>query len=124
MAELGFERAAELRERQPVHVQRLEDDRRAVLELGEHPLDLGGARERRRPPGDIRRVGRDVELRAGLREPEARIAQTAGREKPLDVSDREEVAEAPLLGPRDDERLLLPVAVEELLGGDRVERSR
>jgi hypothetical protein len=104
-------------------VQALENDRGAVLELGQHSLDVRRARERRRPPREIRRVRRDVELRAGLGEAKPRKAERAGREKPLDVGDGEEVVEATLLGPGDDERLLLPVAVEELLDGDRMERS-
>jgi hypothetical protein len=43
VAELGLQRPAELRERLPVQVQALEDNRRAVLELGEDPLDIDGA---------------------------------------------------------------------------------
>jgi hypothetical protein len=74
MAELGFQRPAELRERLPVQVQALEDDRRAVLELGEDTLDICGAREGLRPPGEVLRVVGDGELCAGLREPEAREA--------------------------------------------------
>jgi hypothetical protein len=104
-------------------VQALEDDRGAVLELREDALDLGRAGERRRPPREVGRVGRDVELRARLGEPEAGVAEPSGREKPLDVRDGQEVIEAALLGPGDDERLLLPVAACELLGGDRVERT-
>jgi hypothetical protein len=75
MAELGLERPAELRERLPVQVQALEDDRRTILELGEDPLDIRGAREGLRPPGEVLRVVGDVELRARLREPEAREAK-------------------------------------------------
>jgi hypothetical protein len=77
MAELGLERPAELREWLPVQVQALEDDRRTILELGEDPLDIRGAREGLRPPGEVLRVVGDVELRAGLREPEAREAKSA-----------------------------------------------
>jgi len=51
MAELRLELPAELRERLPVQVQALEDDRRTILELGEDPLDIRGAREGLRPPG-------------------------------------------------------------------------
>lgn len=77
VAELGLERPAELGERLPVQVQALEDDRRAALELGEDPLDVCGAREGLRPPGEVLRVVGDLELRSGLREPEAREAQPA-----------------------------------------------
>jgi hypothetical protein len=67
VAELDLERAAELGERLPVQVQALEDDRRAVLELGQDALDVRRAREGLRPPGKILRVLGDVELRTGLR---------------------------------------------------------
>jgi hypothetical protein len=76
-AELCLQRPAELRERLPVQVQALEDDRRAVLELGEDSLDIRGAREGLRPPGEVLRVVGDVELRAGLCQPEAREAKPA-----------------------------------------------
>jgi hypothetical protein len=104
-------------------VQALQDDGGAILELREHALHVRRAGEGRRSPGDVRRVGRDIEPRARLGETEAGVPEPAGGEKPLDVRDGQEVVEATLLGPRDDERLLLPVAVEELLGGDGVERT-
>jgi hypothetical protein len=123
MPELPFQGPAELREGEPVQVQALEDDRRAVLELREDALHLGRGRERRRAPGEVGRVARDLEFGVCLGETEARVPKPAGCEKPLDVRDRQEVVEATLLGPRDYERLLFPVAVEELLGGDRIERA-
>jgi len=104
-------------------VQALEDDRRSVLELGEDALHVCRPGEGRGPPREILRVRRDLELRSGLREPEAGKAQPARREKPLDVSGGEEVVETALLGPWDDERLLLPVLREEVLARDRVESS-
>jgi hypothetical protein len=123
VAELALERAAELRERRPAQVQSLEDDRRPVLELREDALDLGRAGERFRPPRDILRVRGDLELGARLGETEARVAKPAGREQPLDILDGEEVVEEAPLGSWDDERLPLPIAVEELLGGNRIEGS-
>jgi hypothetical protein len=80
VAELGLERAAELGQRPPVQVQALEDDRRAVLELGEDALDVGGPAEGLRAPREILRVVGDLELRAGLGQPEAREAKPPGRE--------------------------------------------
>jgi hypothetical protein len=52
------------------------------------------------------------------------MAKPARAEKPLDVGDREEVVEPLRFVPRDDERLLLPVLAEKLLGRDRVDRAR
>jgi hypothetical protein len=77
MAERGLQRPAELCERPPVQVQALEDDRRAVLELREDALDVCGAGEGLRAPREVFRVVGDVELRAGLREPEGRKAEPA-----------------------------------------------
>jgi hypothetical protein len=104
-------------------MQPLKDDRRAVLELGEDTLDIGSARKGLRAPREVGRVGGDIELRAGLGEAEAGKAEAAGAEEPLDVRDGQEVVEATFLRARDDERSLLPVALEELLDGDRFERA-
>ena len=115
VAELGLQRAAELSERRPVVVQRLEDDRRALGERRGDAVGVGRSGELGRPPGNVRRILRERDLRAGLDQAEAREAQAAGADQPLDVSGREQVVEATLLPPRDDERLLLPVPVEELV---------
>ena len=45
MAELALELAAELGERRMLELERLEDDRRAALELRRDPLDLGALPE-------------------------------------------------------------------------------
>jgi len=123
MAELSFEGSAELREREPVQVQTLEDDRRAILELRKDALNLGRPRERGRAPGKVRGVGGDLEPGSCLGEAEAGVPEPAGGKKPLDLGDRQEIVETTLLRPRDDERLLFPVSVEEFLGGDRIKRA-
>jgi hypothetical protein len=124
MPELPLEPAAELRERGPGEVQPLEDERRPRLELREDAADVRGPAERRRPPGDALRVGVDVEFRAGLDEAKRGVAKAARAEKPLDVGGGEEVVETAFLGAGDDERLLLPVLGEEVLGRDRLDRAR
>jgi hypothetical protein len=101
----------------------LEDDRRAGFELLEHAPDVGGAGERRRPPGKVDGVVVDLELGAFLDEPESREADAARADEPLDVGEGQEVVEAALLRPRDDKRLLLPVLGEKLLRRDRVETA-
>jgi hypothetical protein len=46
------------------------------------------------------------------------MPEAAGRDPPLDLGDRQEVEEAPLLVPRDEEGLPFPVLTEEALGFD------
>ena len=64
----------------------LEDDRRAALELLEHAMHLGHARERRRPPGEIARVAGNRLAR--LDEPERRLADPRLGDQTLDVPRR------------------------------------
>ena len=118
-----LELPAEDRQRQPVHVQRLEDDRRARLPLGEDAGDVHRLREGG-PPGDVGGVGADVELPTLAHQPESGIADRRGADQPLDVGLGEEVVEAARLVPRDDERPLLPMLGEERVGGDGVEAAR
>jgi hypothetical protein len=56
VSELPLEAAAVLGERLPVQMEPLENDRCAVLELGEDALDVRRAGERLRPPRQILRV--------------------------------------------------------------------
>jgi hypothetical protein len=46
------------------------------------------------------------------------MPQPAARHAPLDLFDREQVVESPLLVARNEEGFLLPVLVEEALGLD------
>jgi hypothetical protein len=46
------------------------------------------------------------------------MPKAAGRDPPLDLGDRQEIEEAPLLVTRDEEGLALPVLTEEALGFD------
>jgi hypothetical protein len=124
VAELALERPAELRQRRPGEMQGLENQRRARLERIQYAADLGRAAEGNRPPGQALRVGADLELLGGLDQAEGGVAQPAGADEPLDVGDRKEVVETTLPVPRGDERLPLPVLGEELLGRDRVDRTR
>jgi hypothetical protein len=56
VSELGFELAAEDRERLPVEVKGLEDDGRTGLELGERAVDVDRPGEAGWSPGDVDRV--------------------------------------------------------------------
>jgi hypothetical protein len=121
MAELTLELAAEDGQRLPVDVQTLEDDRGAGFEFGEDAVDVGRPRERLRPPGNVDGVVVEPDLRPLLDETKGRVADSGRADEPLDVGFGQEGVEAPGLCPGDDERLLLPVLAQELLGGDRVE---
>ncbi len=52
------------------------------------------------------------------------MPKPAAGHAPLDLVDREEVEEAPLLVARDEEGLLLPVLIEEPLGFDGSDAAR
>ena len=99
----------------PVHVERLEDDRRAGLPLGEDARNVGGARERRAPRDVVACTSPTIELAALLHQPERRVANRGRADEPLDVGLGEQVVEATRLVPRDDERPPLPVLGEERL---------
>jgi hypothetical protein len=124
MAELPLEIAAEARQRRMVDVQCLEDDRRAALELRGDALDLRGSGEGRRRPGDALGVVAERVLLAFLDDSEGRIPEPAARDAALDFLDRQEVVEAPLLVPRNEEGFLLPVLVEEAFGLDGPDAAR
>jgi hypothetical protein len=96
-------------------VQGLEDDRRPVLELGQDAVDVDRPAEGDRAPTEVDRVRGGLEYCALPDEPERGEADRARADQPLDVLGREQVAEASRLLPVDDERLLLPVAGEEVL---------
>ena len=99
-------------------MERLQDDRRPALELLRDALDPSGAGERGRRPGDIFDVIAERQLLAFLDDAEGRVPKPAARYAPLDLLDRQEVVEAPLLVTRNEEGFLLPVLVEEPLGLD------
>jgi hypothetical protein len=124
MLELALELAGEDGERLPVQMQALEDDRGAGFELGENAVDIGRTGERLRPPGDVAGVVVEADLCAFLDKTEGREANTRRADEPLDIRLGEERVETAPLLPGDDERLLLPVPAEELLGGNRVDRFR
>ena len=94
----------------------MQDDRRARLESLEHAVDIGAGGERGRPPAQVGRVVADLDLLALLDEAEGGIANAGGADESLDVRLREQRVEALRLAARDDERLLLPMLGEELLG--------
>src|SRR4029077_20856429 len=118
MAELTLELAAELGERRMLELESLEDDRRAALELRPDPLHLRASGERGRRPRNVLRVVAEHDLRVFLDDPERGMPEASGRDAPLDLGDRQEVGEAPLLVARDEEGLPLPVLTEEALGFD------
>jgi hypothetical protein len=78
-------------------VEPLEHDRRTGPEGGGDPVGVGRARERVRPPGEVARVLTEPDLPAFPDQPEGGVAEPARADQPLDVRDREEVVEAPLL---------------------------
>jgi hypothetical protein len=116
MLEHLLQRAAEPRERLPCVVERLQDDGRARVELGEHAADISRPGEGIRSPRQVGRVVADVQLCALFDEPEGRVPNAAGADEPLDGGEREQVVETPRLVPRYDERPLLPVVAEEVFG--------
>ena len=87
------------------------------------PLDPGRPRERLRRPRDVLGVVGEDDLLALLDDAERRPAQAAVGDAPLDLGDREQVEEAPLLVARDEEGLRLPVLVEEPLAPRRARCS-
>ena len=103
-----------------LELERLEHDRRAVLELRRDPLDLWRCRRTRGGrPRDVLRVVAEHDLRVFLDDPERGMPQARRPvNAPLDLGDRQEVEEAPLLVARDEEGLPLPVLTEEALGFD------
>jgi len=112
-----------MRERGVVDVQSLQDDRRAAHELSGDALDPSGAGEGRRLPRDVLGVVAERELLAFLDEAESRIAKAAVRGAALDLFDREEVAEAPLLVARNEEGPFLPVLAEKPVGRYRLDAA-
>ena len=101
MAERALERTAERGGLGAVEVQALDHDRGSRLELGEHALDVRGARERHRPPRKVDRVVGDLELRPLLDEPEGGKAQPRLADEPLDLPLGEQVVEPPGWSPCD-----------------------
>src|SRR4029450_12718261 len=77
--ELAFEVTAEVREGGMLELERLEDDRGALLELCRDPLDVGASRERRRRPRDVLRVVAEDDLRVLPDDPERGGPQTTRR---------------------------------------------
>ena len=116
VAELALDVAAEVGEWGMLELQRLEDDRRAALELPRDPFDLRAPRERRRCPRDVFRVVAEDDLRVLLDDPERGVPKPAGRNAPLDLGYRQQVEEAPLLSARHEEGFPLPELTEEALG--------
>ena len=124
MAELGLELSAERRQRRMLHLEGLQDDRRAARELRRDTFDAGRPREWLRRPRDVLRVVGEDDLLALLDDAESRPAQASFRDAPLDFGDREEVVKAPLLVTWDEEGLLLPIIVEEAIRLDGLEAAR
>jgi hypothetical protein len=124
VTELGLEVTAELRERWVLQLERLEDDRRAALELGRDPLDPRRARERLRRPRNVLCIVGEDDLLALLDDAKRRPAEAAVGHAALDLCTRQQVEEAPLLVTRDEEGLRLPVLVEEPLSLDGLYAAR
>jgi hypothetical protein len=106
-----------------LHLEGLEDDRRAARELRRDALDARRRRERLGRPGDVLRVVGEDDLLALLDDAESRPTQASSRDSPLYLGDREQVVEAPLLVTRDEERLLFPVLVEEAIRLDGLDAA-
>ena len=123
MSELGLELPAEGRQRRVLNLQGLEDDRRATLEFRRDALDARRPREWLRRPRDVLRVVGEDDLLALLDDAERRPAQATFGDAPLDLRDRKQVVEAPLLVARDEEGLLLPILVEEAIRLDGLDRA-
>jgi hypothetical protein len=123
MAEHGLELPAELRQRRVLHLQCLEDDRPAALELRRDALYPGRPREGLRRPWDVLRVIGEHDLLALLDDAKGRPAKTSPGDPPLDLRDRQQVEETPLLVTRNEEGLLLPILVEEAIRLDGLDRA-
>ncbi len=102
-------------------VERLEDDGRARLELGEDTVDVDRPAERLGLPGKVGRVGARIDRVTVADEPEGRETKRARADQPLDVVGRDQILEAIRLLPAYDERLLLPVSGEEFFRVDRLD---
>src|SRR5215204_6490852 len=85
MPEGALERGAERGRVRAVEVEALDDDRRARVELCEHPLDVDRSGERGRSPRQVDRVVRDVELRAFFHEAEGRKPEPGLAHEALDL---------------------------------------
>ncbi len=75
MTELSLEATAELGQRRVLQLERLEDDRRAAVELVGDPLDASRRRERLRRPRNVLRVVGEDDLLVFLDDSESRPAQ-------------------------------------------------
>jgi len=124
VSQLALELAAKGCERRVVKLKRLEDDRRAALELGGDSLDPSRPGEGLRRPRDVLRIVAEHELLALLDDPERRISEASSGDAAFDLGDREQVVEAPLLVAWDEEGPPLPVLVEEPIGLDRLDAAR
>jgi hypothetical protein len=124
MPERALELAAEDCEWVVVQLKRLEDDRRAALELGGDVFYARRPRERFRGPGNVLDVVAEDDLLVLLDDSERGVAEAACGNATLDLRDREQVVEAPLLVPRDEEGLPLPVFVEEAIRLDGLDAAR
>jgi hypothetical protein len=105
-------------------LERLEDDRRAALELGRDALDARRAREGLRRPRNVLRVVGENDLLALLDDAERGPAQPTFGDTSFDLCDREQVLKTPLLVTRDEEGLLLPILAEEAIRLDGLDRTR
>jgi hypothetical protein len=124
VAEVDLERAAELREREVMYVERLEHDRRAALEVVGDAFHVCRPGEAGRAPRHSGRVRRDRDLLAFLDDANSRVAQAGRGDEALGLGLREQVVEPALLVARDDERPALPVRIEEPVGVDRGDAAR
>jgi hypothetical protein len=106
-----------------LHLEGLQDDRRAARELRSDTLDAGRPREWLRRPRDVLCVVGEDDLLALFDNAESRPAQASFRDAPLDFGDREEVVKAPLLVTRDEEGLLIPKIVEEAIRLDGLDAA-
>jgi hypothetical protein len=123
VAQLTLEAAREDRQRLPVQVQPLEDDRRARFKVAEDAVDVRGRAEGSRAPGNVDRVVVQLDPLALLDQPEGGVTDSARADQPLDVCLGEERIESARLSTGDDERLLLPVLGEKFLGRDGLDAA-
>ena len=122
-AKAQLEPAAVERNRRAPEMKGLEDERGARGVLGGDPLDRCDLGEAPRAPGDVVGVVARRERRAVHNQPERRHPDRGFADEPLDLGDVEQSPEALALLARDDERLSLPVLVEEARLAERVERQ-
>src|SRR5215218_7846853 len=104
-------------------MESLDDEGGATLELRRDSLDVRRRGEPGWAPGNRLRIVGYWDFLALLHEPDRRVAQARRRDEPLGLGLRQQVVEATLLAPRDEEWPALPVLLEEPAGVDRLDTA-